>query len=113
VAASTVDDDATTRWSTGAAQAPGQYVQVDLGHRRRIARVVLDTGAGTGDFPRAYALHVSDDGTTWGDPIVTGSGAGQLTAIDFAPRKARHLRVVATVAADSWWSIADLRVHRP
>jgi glucosylceramidase len=113
IAANAVDDDATTRWSTGAAQAPGQYVQVDLGHRRRIARIVLDTGAGTADFPRGYALYLSEDGQSWGDPVATGSGTGQLTAIDFAPRKARHLRVVATAAADSWWSIADLRVYRP
>jgi glucosylceramidase len=113
VAANAVDDDATTRWSAGVAQAPGQYVQVDLGQRRRIARVVLDTGAGTGDFPRGYALHVSDDGANWGDPVATGSGTGQLTAIDLAPRKTRYLRVVTTAPADSWWSVADLRVYRP
>ena len=112
VAANAVDDDATTRWTTGTAQAPGQYVQVDLGHRRRVARVVLDTGTGTGDFPRGYALYLSDDGNSWGDPIATGAGTGQLTAIDVPPRRARHLRVVATTPAESWWSIADLRVYR-
>ena len=30
-----VDDDASTRWSTGTAQASGQYLQVDLGCRTR------------------------------------------------------------------------------
>ncbi len=113
VAAGAVDDDATTRWASGAPQAPGQYVQVDLGRRERIARVVLDTGAGTGDFPRGYALHLSDDGVTWSDPVATGAGTGQLTAIDISPRRARHIRIVATAAADSWWSVADLRVYRP
>jgi glucosylceramidase len=113
VAAGAVDDDATTRWSTGAAQAPGQYVQVDLGRRTRIARVVLDTGAATGDFPRGVALYLSDDGVEWGDPVATGAGTGQLTAIDLSPRRARHIRVVGTAAAGSWWSVADLRVYRP
>jgi len=112
VAAGAVDDDATTRWATGAAQAPGQVVEVDLGRSARIWRVVLDTGAATGDFPRGYALLLSDDGVTWSDPVATGAGTGQLTAIDFTPRRARHIRVVATAAADSWWSIADLRVYR-
>ncbi len=99
--------------ATGAAQVPGQYVQVDLGRRERIARLVLDTGAGTGDFPRGYALHLGDDGVTWGDPVATGAGAGQLTTIDISPRRARHIRIVATAPADSWWSVADLRVYRP
>jgi glucosylceramidase len=113
VAAGTVDDDATTRWASGVPQAPGQYVQVDLGRRARIARVVLDTGPAMGDFPRGYALHLSQDGTSWGDPVATGAGSGQLTAIDFEPRRARHIRIVSTAAADAWWSIADLRVYRP
>ena len=60
-----VDDDATTRWTTGAAQAPGQSLQVDLGTTRRISRVVLDTGADRGDFPRGYELSTSRDGVTW------------------------------------------------
>jgi glucosylceramidase len=113
VAAAAVDDDATTRWSTGAGQTPGQFVRVDLGCRQRITRVVLDTGASTGDYPRGYALFLSSDGQSWGEPVATGSGTGQLTAIDFAPRRARHIKVVATASSGSWWSVADLRVYRP
>jgi glucosylceramidase len=112
VAAAAVDDDATTRWSTGTAQRPGQYLQVDLGRLQRVSRLVLDTGASTGDYPRGYALLVSRDGRTWGDPVAAGAGTGQLTTIGVPSRAIRFLRVVSTASSPSWWSVADLRVSR-
>ena len=107
-----VDDDATTRWTSGTAQQPGQWVQVDLGRSQKIRRVVLDTGVDVGDFPRGYALYTSTDGSHWNGPVATGAGQGQLTTIDFAATGARFLRVVQTATAPQWWSIADLRVYR-
>jgi glucosylceramidase len=111
VAARAVDDDATTRWSTGTGQKPGQYLQVDLGQRRPVARLVLDTGASTGDYPRGWALYASDDGAAWGSPVATGAGAGQLTAVDLPSIQARYLRVVQTGSSASWWSVAEVRVY--
>jgi glucosylceramidase len=111
VAANAVDDDATTRWTTGTGQQPGQYLQVDLGRREQVSQVVLDTGASTGDFPRGYALYLSRDGQTWGDPIATGTGSGQLTTIQVPQRPTRFLRIVSTASSPSWWSVADLRVY--
>ena len=109
----TVDDDATTRWTTRAAQQAGQYLQVDLGRLQPVRRVVLDTGADTGDFPRGYALFTSSDGVHWSDaPAAAGAGSGQLTRIDIPRTAARFLRVVQTATAPQWWSIADLRVYR-
>jgi glucosylceramidase len=107
-----VDDDATTRWTSGVAQQPGQWVQVDLGRSQRVRRVVLDTGIDVGDYPRGYALYTSTDGSHWNDPVATGAGQGQLTTIDIAATGARFLRVVQTATAPQWWSIADLRVYR-
>ena len=108
----TVDDDATTRWTTGAAQQPGQWVQVDLGRSQKVRRVVLDTGIDVGDYPRGYSLYTSGDGAHWNEPVATGAGQGQLTTIDIAATGARFLRVVQTATAPQWWSIADLRVYR-
>jgi glucosylceramidase len=111
VAANAVDDDASTRWSTGAAQQPGQYLQVDLGQPVRGGRLVLDTGAGTGDYPRAYALTVSADGINWSS-AAAGTGSGQLTSIDLPQRSLRYVRVSLTQADPSWWSVADVRIYR-
>src|SRR6266511_30191 len=112
-AGNAVDDDATTRSTTGAGQEPGQYLQVDLGRSQPVRRVVLDTGADAGDFPRGYALFTSADGMHWSDaPAATGAGGGQLTTIDVPATAARFLRVVQTATAPQWWSVADLRVYR-
>jgi glucosylceramidase len=105
-----VDDDATTRWSSGAAQSPGQALQVDLGRARAIRRVVLDTGADRGDFPRGYTLATSMDGEQWSD-AASGAGSGQLTTIDIPATQARFVRVTQTATAPQWWSVADLRIY--
>jgi glucosylceramidase len=108
-----VDDDATTRWTTGAPQEPGQSLEADLGRRQTVSRVVLDTGVDVGDHPRGYALFTSRDGSHWSDePVATGAGDGQLTTIDIPATEARFLRVVQTATAPQWWSVADLRVYR-
>ncbi|MFC3893107.1 discoidin domain-containing protein [Lentzea rhizosphaerae] len=105
-----VDDDASTRWSSGAAQAPGQFVQVDLGRRKAFRRVALDSGGNLGDYARNWELSVSDDGSAWRS-LATGEGVGQLTNIDVRRTSARYVRITSTGAASNWWSIADLRLY--
>jgi glucosylceramidase len=109
-AANAVDDDATTRWTTAAAQAPGQWLQIDLGATQTVRRVVLDTGAGSGDYPRGYELQTSTDGVTW-TPAASGAGSGQLTTVDIPATEARFVRVEQTGSAPQWWSVADARVY--
>ena len=117
-----VDDDAVTRWTTGAAQHPGQTLTVDLGATRDVGRVALDTGALTGaavnwgpgqpsgDYPRGLQVSTSADGTTWSAPV-SATGSGQITDLDLAGEPARYLRFEQTATASSWWSVADLRVY--
>ncbi|MCU7722274.1 discoidin domain-containing protein [Actinoplanes sp. KI2] len=110
VPANAVDDDASTRFSTGTAQQPGQYLQVDLGRIQRVGRVVFDTGASIGDYPRGYTISVSSDGTTWW-PTPT-SGAGQFSTGTVNNRQIRFVRIATTGSAGNWWSIADVRAYR-
>jgi glucosylceramidase len=112
VASHAVDDDASTRWSTGAAQTPGQYLQVDLGRPQPITQLVLDTGASTGDYPRGYTVTASTDGTLW-TTVVTGASTGQLTTITLSGAPVRYLRVTLTTSSGSWWSVADVRAYIP
>jgi glucosylceramidase len=109
-AALAVDEDASTRWSSGAAQAPGQYLQIDLGSARTFRRVAVDSGASAGDFARGWALSTSDDGVTW-KALAQGTGVGQLTNVDVRPTRARYLRITTTAAAGNWWSLADIRLY--
>ncbi|MFG2041268.1 discoidin domain-containing protein [Dactylosporangium sp. NPDC048998] len=105
-----VDGDASTRWSSGTAQAPGQYLQVDLGAPRSFRRVAIDSGASIGDYARGWQLSTSDDGTAW-RTVAQGAGTGQLTTVDLASTRARFLRVTSTASAGNWWSIADIRLY--
>jgi len=102
---------ASTRWTSGAAQQPGQTLQVDLGAVARAGRLVLDTGPDVSDYPRGYALSTSRDGVTWSAPV-TGTGAGQLTEIALPHDRFRYVRIVSTATAAQWWSVADLRIYR-
>ena len=110
--ANAVDADASTRFSTDAGQAPGQYLQVDLGAEVPARQVVFDTGASTGDYPRGYSVQVSNDATTWTTVIANGQGTGQFTTADLDGRPIRYIRITLTTAdASNWWSVADVRVY--
>jgi glucosylceramidase len=108
--AAAVDGDASTRWSSGQAQEPGQYLQVDLGSRTAFRRVAIDSGGNLGDYARGWQLSASDDGTTW-RTLASGAGTGQLTNVDVRRTSARYLRITSTASAGNWWSIADLRLY--
>jgi hypothetical protein len=90
-------------------------LQVDLPPSTLVRRVVLDTGAAMGDFPRGWALYASRDGVHWGSAVASGQGTGQLTPIDVGRRGpdgfVRHLRVVLTSSEPAGWTVADLRVY--
>ena len=81
-----LDGDLATRWSTGAAQEPGQWFEVDMGAPQRFGEVVLDAGASAGDYPRGYEVYISSDGTSWGTPVATGVGG-----VVSSPRALRRL----------------------
>jgi F5/8 type C domain-containing protein len=111
VAANAVDGDASTRYSTGAAQAAGQYLQADFGRAIRVRQVVLDTGVSTGDYPRGYTVTTSTDGVSWSTAVASGQGTGQFTTIPLGGAPVRYVRVTLTAASGSWWSVADVRAY--
>ncbi|HEU4347619.1 MAG TPA: discoidin domain-containing protein [Actinoplanes sp.] len=106
-----VDGDASTRWSSGTGQRPGQYLQVDLGKATSFDRVAVDSGGNLGDYARGWQLAGSLDGTTW-TTLAQGTGTGQLTTVDVTGTRARYLRITSTGTAGNWWSISDVRLYR-
>src|SRR5260370_21155604 len=57
------DGNESTRWSNGAAQANGQWVQVDMGATETFNQVVLDNATDTNDYPRGYTGRASANAT--------------------------------------------------
>jgi glucosylceramidase len=111
VASHAVDDDASTRYSTGTGQAPGQYLQVDFGRPEPVREIVYDTGVNLGDYPRGYTVTVSADGTNWSPAVATGAGTGQLTVVPLSGARVRFVRMTLTASSGSWWSVADVRAY--
>jgi len=105
------DQDGSTVWQSKAAQAPGQWVQVDLGKAQTFRSVALDSGGNAGDYARGYEVAVSKDGVSW-QTVASGASTGQLTTVELRPTQARYVRVTSTGSAANWWSLADLRVYR-
>jgi glucosylceramidase len=107
-----VDGDASTRYSTGEGQAPGQYLQVDFGKAIPARQVVFDTGASTGDYPRGYAVQTSANGTDWNTVVPDGQGTGQFTTVDLPGNPIQYVRLTLTTAdPNDWWSVADVRAY--
>lgn len=109
--ANAIDGSLTTRWSTGAAQAAGQWYQVDLGSSVWFNQVMLDGGTSAGDYARRYIVQVSSDGSTWTE-VANGEGLGQVVTANFPITQARFIKITQTGSSGSWWSIAELRVFQ-
>ena len=111
VPANTLDGNAATRWSSGAAQTNGQWFQIDMLSARTFCKLTLDAVTSTGDYPRGYQVFVSNDGTNWGSAVATGTGTAQLITINFAIQTARYLKIVQTGSVGNWWSLHELNVY--
>ena len=124
-------------WSSGHAQAPGMWLQVELPQPVTLTEVQFESpampvdtrpavpgaptrsGGGRGGqgappipgFPRGYEVEVSTDGTTW-KTVASGEGAGVLTDINFEPVQAKFVRLKQTATAgDVPWSVRRLKLY--
>ena len=108
--ANMLDGDLSTRYSSGAGQAPGQWVEVDMGQAETFDTVVLDSGSSTTDYARSADVEVSPDGSTW--TTVASITSGQPVEVaSFATQTARYVKVVDTGSSGNWWSIAEFNVY--
>lgn len=110
--ANALDGSLETRWSNGAAIAPGQWFQVDMGALRTFNKINIATGSSVGDYARGYSISISNDGVNWSGPIAEGIGLGQDIQVSFPTQTARYIKVTQTGSSDNnWWSIAEFRVY--
>jgi mono/diheme cytochrome c family protein len=110
-----VDGDPSTRWSTNAKQAPGQWFQIELPNETEVAGLELDTTKSGNDYPRSYDIAISTNGTTWSKPIMKGEGAHGLRDLIFPkPVRTRFIRITQGGSSPgNFWSIHELQVLRP
>jgi hypothetical protein len=95
-AASAVDGNAGTRWSS--AFSDPQWLQVDLGASATITSVVLDWEAA---YARSFSLRTSANGSSWTTVHSTTTGAGGRQTINVTGA-GRYVRLETTARATQW-----------
>lgn len=105
-----IDNNATTRWDTGASQVKGQWYMVDMKKDNTFNEIILDVAASPFDSPAGYNVYVSVDGINWGTPLATGIGSDGMTIIPLPATTTRYLKIEQTGAKGNYWSIHELYV---
>lgn len=114
-AANAIDGDHWTGWrDMTRTQYAGQWLAVDMQQPQSFDQIELDNTWAQWDSPTQFAVTVSDDGATWGEPIAVGRGQPGITRIRLAaPTVARWLRITQTGANPTYhWSVYELSVQR-
>jgi len=104
-AASAVDGDVGTRWSS--AFSDPQWLQVDLGATAAVSQVVLNWEAA---YANAFTIQTSTNGTTWTTAYTTttATGGNQTLAVT---ANARYVRLNATQRATQYgYSLWEFQV---
>ena len=115
-------------WTTGAAQEPGMWFQIELPEPATVSGLTFNAPSKgrRGDppqfvYPRGYRVEVSADGHGW-STVAEGSGADvtsveradglqSTTTLLFEPVAAKHLRITQTAHAGVPWSMRSLRLY--
>lgn len=108
-AAGALDGSAASRWTTGAPQAGGEQLTVDLGAKTLFNRMSIGNTAFPGDHPRDLTVETSSDGSTW-HSVASQPGTDGITSVRFAPQIARYVRLTQNGSAGSWWSVDEVNV---
>ncbi|MPV48664.1 family 20 glycosylhydrolase [Pseudactinotalea sp. HY160] len=123
VATAAIDGDPATYWHTqwqgtvdpdGSDQLP-HHITLDLGGQYDVqALEYMTRQSGTNGRIADYDIYVSSDGTTWGDPVVTGTFSTALfpQVVEFAPVEGRFVKLVAKTsqAGNEFAGAAEIRI---
>jgi mono/diheme cytochrome c family protein/glucose/arabinose dehydrogenase len=108
-------------WTTGVAQQPGMWFQVEMPRAARIMEIQFESpprSQGRGDdappplstAPQAYSVQVSMDGNAW-STVAEGRGEGDFSTITFEPVQARFVRILQSGQTETApWSMQQMKL---
>jgi hypothetical protein len=106
-----IDENNTSRATTGSSNYLGNWVQVDLGGSYTVSRVLQIHDPEERDFPARYRIEVSTDGNRW-QRAFEGQGERGRSIADINPVRARYIRIIATDNRNNRpWTIYKLKVR--
>jgi hypothetical protein len=106
-----VDASTANRWYTAGRISTGFWFKVDFAAPQYIDKLVLDCTGYAGQQVQGYHVFVSLDGTNWGTPVVSGTGAGNVVTITMPPTVARYVMVVASSDTTASWSLVQFNAY--
>lgn len=108
--ANILDYDFGTRWSSGAGQSGGEWIEVDMGAVNTISKVSIET-VDSNDYPAEFEVYVSTDGTNY-TLVDSGLGFGYKMVFLTYNVQARYVKIVQTGSnASNWWSVSEFGVY--
>ena len=101
-------------YDTGANQKPGMWLSVELPESTTVCGLRLESVKTTRFYPRGYTVHVSRDGTEWGQAVATGKGEGPVCEINFAATPAKFIRITTTANdGNNHWAVDEMEIYAP
>lgn len=119
-----MDNDMSTRWTTGRKKTSGDYILVEFKEPQRVDRISLYQGNYTLDYALRIRVDVSSDGEKWRSyhrlfspgEFVTNlvySPLDLIQNVDLPGEEIKFLRIVQ-VGNDKtfWWSAVELKIYQ-
>ena len=72
------------------------FFQAEFPSPIQVRKITLDTRPSRRDWPQTYEVMVSEDGSTWTQPLFKGLGSSPMTQIRITPLIAKVIRVTQT-----------------
>lgn len=107
-----IDGNPKSRYTTGAHQKPGMWLQVELPARYHVREISLDAGRSKNDYPRDLKIEVSDDAKTWNLVELPALQIEPTGHIRLPDTTARFIKLTQTgIAKTNHWSIHELDLY--
>ncbi len=111
-ASNATDSHRATVWTTTVTQAVNQSFTIDMGSAQTFRQITIDSAGNTSDYPRAFNVYASSDGTSWGSPITSGAGVSALVTVTLTTAVTnRYIKIQLSSSAGNAWSIGELFVY--
>jgi hypothetical protein len=106
-----IDGDLSTRYTTGAGAATGDWFEVNMGGPVTFDSLSMDPYSSCFDSARAFSVNVSDDGVSWRAALAQGSATTSFVKATFQPQTAQYVQVVLDQSFVQFWSIHEFNVY--
>ncbi|MEV6596191.1 penicillin acylase family protein [Actinoplanes sp. NPDC051346] len=101
-----VDGDRGTSWASW--WSDNQWLRVDLGSSRPVARMVIRWESA---YATAYKIEVSPNGSTWTQVAAVTGGNGGVDNVTFAAANARYVRLTLSRATSYGFSASEVELY--